>query len=231
MATEHTRAHRPDPASNRYTRHAPQAGPGGCGGLATHRPRAFRPLRTRRDENAAMKRLTMSLDDDLADAFDALVRERGYENRSEAFRDLLRHDLGQLRRREQPDGPCVATLSYLYNHHQRQLAMRLTDMQHEHHGLTVATTHAHLDHDHCIETMILRGRTDEVQAFAESVIAQPGVSHGQLHLVPVAQAHGHAHPHEHPYEHADGDPRQHEPAHGHAPAAPAARPGRAPGRR
>lgn len=142
-----------------------------------------------------MKRLTMSLDDELAEAFEALVRSRGYENRSEAFRDLLRQDLSQVRLREQPGQPCVATLSYVYNHHQRQLAMRLTDLQHEHHELTVATTHAHLDHDHCIETVILRGRTDAVRAFAESVIAQPGVSHGQLHLVPMTahSAHGHEH--------------------------------------
>jgi CopG family transcriptional regulator, nickel-responsive regulator len=142
-----------------------------------------------------MKRLTMSLDDDLAHAFEALVHERGYENRSEAFRDLLRHDLGEVRRVERPDGPCVATLSYLYNHHQRRLAMRLTDMQHEHHELTVASTHAHLDHDLCIETVILRGRTGAVQAFAQALIAQPGVSHGQLHLVPVALRHAHGHDH------------------------------------
>ena len=145
-----------------------------------------------------MKRLTMSLDDDLADAFDALVRVRGYENRSEAFRDLLRNDLGAVRRTERPDGPCIATLSYLYNHHQRQLAARLTHMQHEHHEITVSSTHAHLDHDHCIETVILRGRTDEVQAFAQSVIAQAGVSHGQLHLVPVALRHAHGHDHHEP---------------------------------
>lgn len=142
-----------------------------------------------------MKRLTMSLDDDLADAFEALVRARGYENRSEAFRDLLRQDLGKVRLRDRPDGPCVATLSYVYNHHQRQLALRLTDLQHDHHELTVSTTHAHLDHDHCIETVILRGRTDAVQAFAESVIAQPGVSHGNLHLVPMAAHHTHGHEH------------------------------------
>jgi len=142
-----------------------------------------------------VKRLTMSLDDDLADAFEALMRERGYENRSEAFRDLLRHGLGEMRRREQPRGPCVAVLSYLYNHHERQLAARLTDAQHEHHEITVAATHAHLDHDHCIETLILRGPTDRVQAFSQSVITQPGVSHGQLHLIPVAvhRAHGHDH--------------------------------------
>ncbi len=142
-----------------------------------------------------MKRLTMSLDDDLADAFEALVRERGYENRSEAFRDLLREHLGQERRQARPVGPCIATLSYLYDHHQRQLAMRLTDMQHEHHELSIATTHAHLDHDLCIEVAILRGRTDAVQGFAQSVIAQPGVSHGQLHLVPVAIRHHHGHDH------------------------------------
>lgn len=142
-----------------------------------------------------MKRLTMSLDDDLADAFEALVRERGYENRSEAFRDLLRGGLGESRRVEHPKGPCVATLSYLYNHHERQLAARLTDAQHGHHEMTVSSMHAHLDHDHCIETVILRGRTDQVQDFAQSMIAQPGVSHGHLHLVPVALHHAHGHDH------------------------------------
>jgi CopG family nickel-responsive transcriptional regulator len=142
-----------------------------------------------------MKRLTMSLDDGLAQAFDALVQARGYENRSEAFRDLLRHDLGEVRLVAQPDGPCVATLSYLYKHHQRQLAARLTDMQHAHHELTVSTVHAHLDHDLCIETVILRGRSDRVRAFAQAVIAQPGVSHGHLHLVPMAWRHAHGHDH------------------------------------
>ena len=142
-----------------------------------------------------MKRLTRSLDDDLADAFDALVRERGYENRSEAFRDLLRHDLGEVHRAEHPDGPCVATLSYVYNHHQRQLAVRLTDMQHAHHELTLSTTHAHLDHDLCIESVFLHGPTDKVQAFAQAVIAQPGVTHGHLHLVPMSVRHAHGHDH------------------------------------
>lgn len=149
-----------------------------------------------------MKRLTMSLDDELADAFDALIAERGYENRSEAFRDLLRHDLGHRQLEATPEGPCVATLSYVYNHHVRQLALRLTDMQHDHHQLTVATTHAHLDHDQCIETVILRGQTAAVRAFAQSVIAQPGVSHGQLHLVPIGEQQGHTPPRDHGHLHA-----------------------------
>ncbi len=145
-----------------------------------------------------MKRLTMSLDDHLAEAFDAIVHERAYANRSEAFRDLLREHIGAQRRSRLPKGPCVGTLSYVYDHHQRQLAMRLTDMQHEHHELTISTTHAHLDHDHCIEVVILRGPTDLVQAFADAVMAQPGVSHGQLHLVPMAAQHAHGHEHLHP---------------------------------
>jgi CopG family nickel-responsive transcriptional regulator len=142
-----------------------------------------------------MKRLTMSLDDHLADAFDELVHARGYENRSEAFRDLLRQDLGDARLRQEPDEPCVATLSYVYNHHQRQLALRLTDLQHDHHELTIATTHAHLDHDHCIENVILRGRTGAVRAFAQTVVAQPGVVHGHLHVVPMSLHHHHGHEH------------------------------------
>ena len=153
-----------------------------------------------------MMRLTMSLDDHLAEAFDAIVAERGYANRSEAFRDLLRGHIGSQRQAEHPEGPCVGTLSYVYDHHQRQLAMRLTDMQHDHHELTVSTTHAHLDHDHCIEVVILRGPTAQVQAFANAVIAQPGVSHGQLHLVPMAAHHAHGHEHMHPATQADRHP-------------------------
>lgn len=155
-----------------------------------------------------MKRLTMSLDDRLADDFETLVRSRGYENRSEAFRDLLRQDLGNDRLRDQPGAPCIATLSYVYNHHQRQLARRLTELQHDHHELTISTMHAHLDHEHCIETVILRGRTAEVRDFAQSLITQPGVSHGHLHLVPMAApaptAAVRGHRHERPSKHGRG---------------------------
>ncbi len=142
-----------------------------------------------------MQRLTISVDDELAQAFEAVMRERGYANRSEAFRDLLRTELGRTHQAAHPDGPCIATLSYVYNHHQRQLAARLTDLQHDHHELTVSTTHAHLDHEHCVEVVILRGPARAVQSFADAVIAQPGVSHGQLHLVPMVEQHGHGHAH------------------------------------
>ena len=149
-----------------------------------------------------MRRLTMSLDDDLAETFDRLVAEKGYQNRSEAFRDLLRGQLGSEELREGSSKHCIGTLSYLYNHHERQLASRLTSMQHDHHDIAVSTMHAHLDHDNCIETVILRGPTAEVLAFAESVMAEKGVRHGSFKPIPAElEKHGHKnhrHAHLHP---------------------------------
>lgn len=132
-----------------------------------------------------MQRLTISLDDDLAEAFEALMRRKGYANRSEAIRDLLRRELGETSLSEGAAQQCVAVLSYVYDHHERQLSSRLTDIQHDHHDLTVSTMHAHLDHDKCIEAVFLRGTTRKVMDFAESVKAQTGVRHGHVHLVPV----------------------------------------------
>jgi CopG family nickel-responsive transcriptional regulator len=80
---------------------------------------------------------------------------------------------------------CVACLSYVFNHHERDLGERLTSMQHEHHNLTISTMHAHLDHDHCLETVILRGPTVSVTQFADEVCAQRGVHHGQLNIISV----------------------------------------------
>lgn len=132
-----------------------------------------------------MERITISLDRALAEAFDRLIRGRGYANRSEAIRDILRRELEaeRLAREEAPH--CVASLSYVYNHHERQLAERLTEQQHHAHDLVVSTLHVHLDHDHCLETVVLRGATEEVRRFADRLTAERGVRHGQLNLIPV----------------------------------------------
>jgi CopG family nickel-responsive transcriptional regulator len=148
-----------------------------------------------------MQRLTISIDDELAATFDRLVREKGYENRSEAFRDLVRQALGEEQLTKGKAKHCVGTLSYVYDHHERQLAARLTSMQHDHHEVTVATMHAHLDHDNCIETVILRGPTAAVMRFAQDVMAQTGVRHGKFYPIPVdshgtkGAPHVHHHPH------------------------------------
>lgn len=140
-----------------------------------------------------MERFTISLDNRLAHEFDTWIAERGYANRSEAFRDLLRAELDRTRRNEQPDSLCVACLSYVYNHHERDLGERLTRLQHAHHDLTLSTMHAHLDHDHCIETVILRGTASVVQRFADALCAEKGVMHGKLNLIGVDEHAPHTH--------------------------------------
>ena len=100
-----------------------------------------------------MRHLTISVDDDLADTFDRLVKEKGYASRSEAFRDRLRGAISDQRIEKESAKYCVGVLSYVYDHHERQLAKRLMSMQHDHHDVTVSTMHSHLDHDNCIEAV------------------------------------------------------------------------------
>lgn len=157
-----------------------------------------------------MDRFTISLEPALAADFDALIRDRGYTNRSEAVRDMLRAAVEQHKGARDASGHCVASLSYVYGHHERDLAERLTALQHEHHDLCVATTHVHLDHDDCLESLMLRGPTAAVRHFADAVISERGVRHGQLNLIAVdVSARGRR------YVHAD--PRAH--VHSHGPGA------------
>ena len=133
-----------------------------------------------------MERVTISLEETLLAEFDAFIRRKGYENRSEAVRDLVRGRLEEDRVAEDHSGPAVGCLSYVYNHHQRELARRLTSTQHAHHDLVLTTLHVHLDHDNCLEVAILRGEAGDLHHFAEETMAESGVRHGQLHLLPAA---------------------------------------------
>lgn len=144
-----------------------------------------------------MQRFTISLDEHLAGDFDRLIADRGYANRSEAVRDLLRAELERSRDVAPAARDCVACLSYVYNHHERELGERLTTMHHAHHDLTLATMHAHLDHEHCLETVLLRGAAAQVQAFADALCAERGVHHGKLNLISVETHHPHRHDGEH----------------------------------
>jgi CopG family nickel-responsive transcriptional regulator len=105
----------------------------------------------------------------------------------------------------------VAALSYVYNHHARDLAERLTNLQHEHHHLVLSAMHVHLDHDNCLENLMLRGATDEVARFANALMAEPQVRHGRLNLVPVEMevGHGHTHGDEHASGHGHDNHRHH----------------------
>ena len=150
-----------------------------------------------------MQRVTVTLDDDLMDEIDRIIVERGYQNRSEAIRDLARAGLAQAAQETGSTQDCVGVLSYVYDHAARNLARRLTDAFHHHHDLTIASMHVHLDPENCLEVGILRGPMTELQHFADHVIAERSVRHGSLHMVPAASVaapgrphHGHAHHHE-----------------------------------
>ncbi|CAI8716629.1 MULTISPECIES: nickel-responsive transcriptional regulator NikR [Kosakonia] len=126
-----------------------------------------------------MQRVTITLDDDLLDTLDNLSARRGYHNRSEALRDILRSALAQesVQDNEQQG---YAVLSYVYEHEKRDLASRIVATQHHHHDLSVATLHVHISHDDCLEIAVLKGKMGDVQHFADDVIAQRGVRHGHL---------------------------------------------------
>jgi CopG family nickel-responsive transcriptional regulator len=157
-----------------------------------------------------MQRITLSIDDDLAAALDRHMKKRRYASRSEALRDILRDAAARDQldggTADKGDGFCIATLAYVYDHETRDLGRRLTQAQHKHHDLQVATLHVHLDHDSCLEVSVLRGRSEAVQALADDTVSQRGVRHGQLHVVPAERARGrHSHgggPHEHEHIHA-----------------------------
>ena len=132
-----------------------------------------------------MRRITISVEESLALQFDELIERRGYANRSEAFRDLLRTRIESERKVRYTALHCIATVTYIYNHHERELSSRLTTAQHAHHDLCVTTSHIHLDHNNCLETVVLRGKYKEVSSFADHLIAENGVRHGNIHIVPV----------------------------------------------
>jgi CopG family nickel-responsive transcriptional regulator len=131
-----------------------------------------------------MQRVTITLDEGLLDDLDRLSKLRGYHNRSEAIRDLVRAGLQQASTKR-GKGDCIAALIYVYDHSARDLAQRLTQNFHHHHDISLATLHVHLDGDTCMEVTALKGSTGEVQHFADHIIAERGVRYGQIVVIPA----------------------------------------------
>lgn len=128
-----------------------------------------------------LARIGVAIDEDLLKKFDELNGRRGYTNRSEAFRDLIRDALIQ-EAAAAPESEVVGTLTLVYDHHVRMLQERLTELQHEHHEEIISTLHVHLDHHHCLEVLVLRGKSDRVREIGDRLIATKGVEHGRLTL-------------------------------------------------
>lgn len=124
-------------------------------------------------------RFGISIDDKLLKSFDRLIAEKGYLNRSEAIRDLIRASLVELKW-EKGDEETVGTVTLVYNHHVRDLSDKLTEQQHAHHDQVVSSLHVHLDAHNCLEVLVVRGKAWEVKKIADELIGVKGVKHGKL---------------------------------------------------
>ncbi|ULA64115.1 MAG: Putative nickel-responsive regulator [Nitrospira sp.] len=123
-------------------------------------------------------RFGVSLDQRLLGDFDRHIQQRQYATRSEALRDLIRNQLVEEewgRNRE-----TVGTITFVYDHHVRDLTSKLTDIQHDYHGKILSGMHVHLDHDHCLEVLVVKGKGSEIRKIADALVSVKGVKHGKL---------------------------------------------------
>jgi CopG family nickel-responsive transcriptional regulator len=127
-----------------------------------------------------LSRTGVSLEEDLLKEFDRLITKRGYQNRSEAIRDLIREAL--LAEIVDSNKSVVGTLTLVYDHHVPNLSEKLTDTQHGAGAMVLAATHVHLDHHYCLEVIIMKGRSRDIQAIADRIRALKGVELGKLVL-------------------------------------------------
>jgi CopG family transcriptional regulator, nickel-responsive regulator len=151
-----------------------------------------------------VERITITIEEELAQEIDKIVTVRGYQSRSEAVRDLVRAGMLQTKIDTGRSIDCVATLAYVYQHGTRELPKRLANAFQDQHDLAIATMRVALDHENSMEVSVLKGPTAEVERFAEQVIAERGVRHGRVIVIPAAidsERHGHGHGKPHGHEH------------------------------
>jgi CopG family nickel-responsive transcriptional regulator len=128
---------------------------------------------------ADLARIGVAIDEELLRKFDKLIAKRGYTNRSEAFRDLIRNELVQ-EVWESSNVEMFGTVTLVYDHHVRLLTEKLTELQHQYHSAILSSMHVHLDHDNCLEVILVRGKAPVVQKLANALIATKGVKHGRF---------------------------------------------------
>ena len=125
-------------------------------------------------------RFGVSLEKTLLNRFDDLIRKRKYTNRSEALRDMIRQEL--VKKAWETGGEVAGAITYIYDHHKRELLNKITDIQHDHQKVIISTQHIHLDHNHCLEILASRGRVKDVLRLADSLKAIKGVRHCTLSM-------------------------------------------------
>ncbi|OKL36410.1 nickel-responsive transcriptional regulator NikR [Domibacillus mangrovi] len=137
-------------------------------------------------QDFGLKRFGVSMDSQLLRKFDHLVSQRGYENRSEAVRDLVRDALIQQSWEDQ-EHIAAGSILLFYNHHQRNLLEEMTTIQHSMHDVILATTHFHLDHDSCLELIVVKGKVNDIQQLNHKLTSLKGVDYGKFTVAPVEQ--------------------------------------------
>jgi len=124
-------------------------------------------------------RFGVSIEPDLLKKFDKMIKKEGYTNRSEAIRDLIRKNL-ITEKNKNPETKAIGTLTMIYDHHVRNLTNKLLDLQHDHTKEILTTTHVHIDHHNCLEVLVLKGKTGDIQKLADNIKALRGIKHGEL---------------------------------------------------
>jgi CopG family transcriptional regulator, nickel-responsive regulator len=128
-------------------------------------------------------RFGVSAEEELMINFDRLSADKGYSNRSEALRDLMRDALVQARLEKSPDNAdVIGSLTLVYDHHAREISERMGEIQHKRHGLVVSVLHVHISHDDCMEVIALRGKAGAIRELADALLSLKGVKHGKLFL-------------------------------------------------
>ncbi len=126
-----------------------------------------------------LQRFGISIEEDLLKRFDEEIVKKGYQNRSEAIRDLIRNHLVELEWKDDKE-EVAGTISLVYDHHTRGLADLLTELQHSYHQLILSTMHVHLDHHNCLEILVIKGKVKEANEVANQLLSVKGVLHGKL---------------------------------------------------
>ena len=126
-----------------------------------------------------VSRFSVSLPPQLLEQLDGMAKEKGYENRSQAIADMIRAQLVEHRQKF-GTAEIAGTITLVYDHHKQHVQAALTDIQHDHHEVIVSTLHVHLDHDNCLEVLVVRGKADIIKKIADELTTAKGVKHGKL---------------------------------------------------
>ncbi len=132
----------------------------------------------------SVERVGISFEPELLESFDQLIKTKGYTNRSEAIRDLVRSALVEEQVRV-GTGEVIGTLTYIYNHHEGDVNRRLMNLQHDHHTEILFTSHVHMSHEMCLEVLIVKGKAGNVTRLTDNIKAIKGVKHGEMVITKV----------------------------------------------